>query len=33
MKRVKGIEDLNVWAIRTQGIVGVGANTLRSTSP
>ena len=25
VKRVKGIEDLNVWAIRTQGIVGVGA--------
>jgi hypothetical protein len=26
MKRVKGVEDLNICSIGTQGIVGVGAN-------
>ncbi len=25
MKRVKGVEDLNIRIIRAQGIVGVGA--------
>ena len=25
MKRVKGVEDLNIYTIGTQGIVGVGA--------
>jgi hypothetical protein len=25
MKRVKGVEDLNIRIIHTQGIVGVGA--------
>src|SRR5262249_48977758 len=28
MKRVKGVEDLNICIIGAQGIVGVGANTL-----
>jgi hypothetical protein len=27
MKRVKGVEDLNVRAVRAQGIVGVGVTT------
>ena len=27
MKRVKGVEDLNIVMIRAQGIVGVGATT------
>ena len=27
MKRVKGVEDLNVRAVRAQGIVGVGVIT------
>jgi hypothetical protein len=27
MKRVKGVEDLNVRAVRAQGIVGVGVYT------
>ena len=25
MKRVEGVEDLNIWSVRTQGIVGAGA--------
>jgi hypothetical protein len=25
MKRVKGVEDLNIRSVRAQGIVGVGA--------
>ena len=29
MKRVKGVEDLNIGMIRAQGIVGVGA-TIRT---
>jgi hypothetical protein len=28
MKRVKGVEDLNICIIGAQGIVGVGATTL-----
>ena len=28
MKRVKGVEDLNVRFVRAQGIVGVGVITL-----
>jgi hypothetical protein len=31
MKRVKGVEDLNVRAVRAQGIVGVGVTTRMST--
>jgi hypothetical protein len=31
MKRVKGVEDLNIYTIGTQGIVGVGATTRMST--
>ena len=27
MQRVKGVEDLNIRIICTQGILGVGANT------
>jgi len=30
MKRVKGVEDLNICIIGAQGIVGVGATTLTS---
>ena len=30
MKRVKGVEDLNICIIRAQGIVGVGAITRMS---
>ena len=30
MKRVKGVEDLNIRIIRAQGIVGVGATTRTS---
>jgi len=32
MKRVKGVENLNLRIIRTQGIVGVGAITRISTA-
>ena len=31
MKRVKGVEDLNIYNIGAQGIVGVGAITRMST--
>jgi hypothetical protein len=31
MKRVKGVEDLNICIIGTQGIVGVGAITRMPT--
>ena len=31
MKRVKGVEDLNICIIGAQGIVGVGAITPMST--
>ena len=29
MKRVKGVEDLNIRIVRAQGIVGVGARKLK----
>ena len=32
MKRVKGVEDLNICLIGAQGIVGVGATILMSTA-
>jgi hypothetical protein len=32
MKRVKGVEDLNICIIGAQGIVGVGAITRTSTA-
>jgi hypothetical protein len=31
MKRVKGVEDLNIFIIGAQGIVGVGATTRMPT--
>jgi hypothetical protein len=31
MKRMKGVEDLNVRAVRAQGIVGVGVTIRTST--
>jgi hypothetical protein len=31
MKRVKGVEDLNIRTIRAQGIVGVGVTTRTCT--
>ena len=31
MKRVKGIEDLNIRIVRAQGIVGAGVTTRIST--
>jgi hypothetical protein len=31
MKRVKGVEDLNICIIGAQGIVGVGATTRMCT--
>jgi len=31
MKRVKGVEDLNIYNIGAQGIVGVGSITPMST--
>jgi hypothetical protein len=31
MKRVKGVEDLNIRSVRAQGIVGVGADTYTFT--
>jgi hypothetical protein len=31
MKRVKGVEDLNICIIGTQGIVGVGASSSTTT--
>jgi hypothetical protein len=32
MERVEGVEDLNIWIIRAQGIVGVGAIIRISTA-
>jgi hypothetical protein len=32
MKRVIGVEDLNIRIVRAQGIVGVGVSTLTCTA-